>query len=82
MPSRDLLIWAITGIWRMWKPNRTVNLKLHINAGTPTTGHWCEKCRLPSAVNFPMSLLTEDGVYPATTATACTECHPELFEEE
>lgn len=52
-------------------------LVVHVAAGKPETGLWCDSCLLPSAVRFSLLILGENGAYgEAGRMTLCTECDP------
>jgi len=50
---------------------------LHIVPGAVETGHWCETCQLPSAVEVELVVLGQTGVSGAGTARLCPDCTPD-----
>lgn len=36
-------------------------ITVHITAGTPTTGLWCDTCLLPSRYEIPLYVLGSEG---------------------
>jgi hypothetical protein len=51
-----------------------VRVTMRIEAGDPEPGHWCDRCLLPSAAEFPLHGLHRHGVMELGRVRVCPDC--------
>lgn len=50
---------------------------LHVTAGTPVTGLWCDTCLFPARFTVPLYVMGDDGPREIATMARCRNCQPE-----
>lgn len=55
-------------------PRNAATVTVHVTAGDPEPGYWCDRCLLPSAVELPIHGLHEHGVMELGRLRACPDC--------